>query len=90
VDECKPLLMGRAVVEVMSTTPYPDFDDSPLNSDIIFDGWPQYVAMFQRTREDAVVAAALLSEAARGRGVTVSEHPNDVVSVTTSRVCVSV
>lgn len=68
-------LMGRPTLHVTPDLPYPTWEESSLNSDICFHHWPDWAALCARTRDDAAVAAALLSEAAAwgvigGGGVT--------------------
>ena len=57
-------LMRREVLYVNPEMPFPAWDDVLLNSDIMFEHWPDWPALIARTRDDAAVAASLLTEVA--------------------------
>ena len=61
-------LMTRPTLWHTPEMPYPSFDASPMNADADYANI-DFVALFQRTQGEACVAAALLSEAARGMTV---------------------
>mmetsp|Transcript_24904 Transcript_24904/g.61363 ORF Transcript_24904/g.61363 Transcript_24904/m.61363 type:complete len:236 (+) Transcript_24904:155-862(+) len=56
-------LMARPTLWHTPEMPYPSFDASPWNADACYDNI-DFVELFQRTQDEACVAAALLSEAA--------------------------
>ena len=62
-------LMRRPTHHVNPEMPYPTWHESSYNSDICFDHWPDWQALFARTQDDAAHVAALLSEAASGAEV---------------------
>jgi len=62
-------LMRRQTLHVNPEMPFPTWDESSYNSDICFDHWPDWRALFARTQDDAAYVAALLSEAALGSEV---------------------
>mmetsp|Transcript_14526 Transcript_14526/g.23907 ORF Transcript_14526/g.23907 Transcript_14526/m.23907 type:complete len:205 (-) Transcript_14526:310-924(-) len=51
-----------------SAMPYPSWEENAICGDMCFDLWPDWDALVARTREDAAVAAAILSQAAEVLG----------------------